>query len=48
LLSLASELGMDAARLEALRAKKAAERGGFVGRIVWHGNRETRVATASR
>jgi predicted house-cleaning noncanonical NTP pyrophosphatase (MazG superfamily) len=30
-LTLASELGMDAARLEALRAKKAAERGGLSG-----------------
>ncbi|MGH8883726.1 MAG: nucleoside triphosphate pyrophosphohydrolase [Egibacteraceae bacterium] len=44
-LTLASELGVDAARLEALRATKAAERGGFAQRIVWHGNRE---AIASR
>ncbi len=47
-LTLAAELGVDAARLEALRAAKAAERGGFTERIVWHGNREAAAATASR
>lgn len=47
-LTLATELDVDAARLEALRAAKAAERGGFTERIIWYGNREAAAATASR
>lgn len=38
-LALAGELGVDAGRLEALRAAKAMERGSFNERIVWCGNR---------
>lgn len=37
-LTLAGELGVDAAGLETLRTAKVAERGGFAERIVWHGN----------
>ncbi|WP_079126065.1 nucleoside triphosphate pyrophosphohydrolase [Streptomyces sp. ERV7] len=36
--ALASDLGLPPERLEAIRAQKAAERGGFGGRIVWTGN----------
>lgn len=43
-LALATELGVDGAQLEELRAAKAAERGGFAGRIVWHGNRAATAA----
>ncbi|MFI9210196.1 nucleoside triphosphate pyrophosphohydrolase [Streptomyces sp. NPDC053253] len=39
LLALAADLGMSAEQLEAIRAAKAGERGGFAGRIVWIGNR---------
>ena len=37
-LALAADLGMNARQMESLRAAKAAERGGFAGRIVWSGN----------
>jgi predicted house-cleaning noncanonical NTP pyrophosphatase (MazG superfamily) len=37
--ALARDLGLDPAQLEKLREAKAAERGGFAGRIVWTGNR---------
>jgi predicted house-cleaning noncanonical NTP pyrophosphatase (MazG superfamily) len=46
-LALATELGVDRARLEALRATKAAERGGFAGRIVWQGNQAATAAIPS-
>jgi predicted house-cleaning noncanonical NTP pyrophosphatase (MazG superfamily) len=36
--ALAALQGLDAAQLERLRAAKAAERGGFGCRYVWHGN----------
>lgn len=39
--TLGADLGVDAVGLEELRAGKAAERGGFGKRIVWHGNRTT-------
>ncbi|MET9956248.1 nucleoside triphosphate pyrophosphohydrolase [Streptomyces sp. NPDC006339] len=39
LLALATDLGISPERLEAIRAEKAGERGGFAGRIVWTGNR---------
>ncbi|MCX9193854.1 hypothetical protein C3Y87_21235 [Carbonactinospora thermoautotrophica] len=37
-LALARDLGVDADDLEDRRRLKARERGGFDGRIVWHGN----------
>ncbi|PIB08553.1 hypothetical protein B1C81_13245 [Streptomyces sp. HG99] len=37
--ALAAEFGVDAERLEQIRAAKACERGGFAERIVWTGNR---------
>lgn len=37
--ALAENLGADRQRLEAVRAAKAEERGGFAGRLVWSGNR---------
>lgn len=37
--ALAADLGAAAAHLEALRAAKAEQRGGFNDRIVWAGNR---------
>ena len=37
-MALADGLGIDWQELERLRAKKAAERGGFSQRIVWSGN----------
>lgn len=39
LYALAGQAGIGPARLEELRAAKAAERGGFAGRLVWLGNR---------
>ncbi|PNG93473.1 nucleoside triphosphate pyrophosphohydrolase [Streptomyces malaysiensis] len=36
--ALATNLGLAEGDLEALRARKAAERGGFTGRFVWMGN----------
>ncbi|MGY5627485.1 pyrophosphohydrolase domain-containing protein [Streptomyces sp. UC1A3] len=36
--ALAADLGAGPEQLESLRAAKAAERGGFTGRIVWTGN----------
>ncbi|MGH8901043.1 MAG: hypothetical protein ACRDYA_05020 [Egibacteraceae bacterium] len=47
-LALAAELGVDRTRLETLRATKAAERGGFAGRIVWQGNRAVPAAMPSQ
>jgi predicted house-cleaning noncanonical NTP pyrophosphatase (MazG superfamily) len=47
-LTLAGELGVDAEGLEVLRTAKAAERGGFTGRIVWHGNRTATTAITSQ
>ena len=38
--ALAADLGVDADQLEKIRKTKAAERGGFGGRIVWTGNRQ--------
>ncbi len=38
-LALAAEADLSAADLEQLRAAKAAQRGGFDNRLVWHGNR---------
>lgn len=38
--AIAADLGADAARLDEVRAVKAAERGGFAGRVVWSGNLE--------
>ncbi|GHG13286.1 hypothetical protein ACFFSH_31575 [Streptomyces filamentosus] len=35
----AAVLGVSAERVEEIRAAKAAERGGFAGRIIWTGNR---------
>ncbi|MGH8909906.1 MAG: hypothetical protein ACRD0K_26275 [Egibacteraceae bacterium] len=46
-LTLAGDLGVDAAGLETLRAAKAAERGGFAGRVVWHGNGAATAAVPS-
>lgn len=40
LYAIAADLGADAARLDEVRAAKAAERGGFAGRVVWSGNIE--------
>ncbi|WP_434096953.1 nucleoside triphosphate pyrophosphohydrolase [Streptomyces mirabilis] len=37
--ALATELGIDPAQLEKIRAAKARERGGFADRIIWTGNR---------
>ena len=37
-LTLAHEAGISQQQLEAIRATKAAERGGFTRRIVWAGN----------
>jgi predicted house-cleaning noncanonical NTP pyrophosphatase (MazG superfamily) len=39
LYALAGCLGLDAAKLEALRREKAERRGAFAERIVWHGPR---------
>ncbi len=39
LYALAGCLGLDAAKLEALRQAKAEQRGAFARRIVWHGPR---------
>ena len=36
---LAADLGVAAEQLEKIREAKAAERGGFGGRVVWMGNR---------
>ncbi|MFF2815009.1 hypothetical protein ACFVT9_05650 [Kitasatospora cineracea] len=36
--ALATAHGADFARVEELRRRKAAERGGFAGRVVWTGN----------
>ena len=44
--TLGADLGVDAAQLEELRAGKAAKRGGFRDRIVWHGN-QTALGAAS-
>jgi hypothetical protein len=35
---MAADLGIGFAHVEKLRETKAAERGGFTGRIVWEGN----------
>ena len=37
-MALADDLGIGQQELETLRAKKAAERGGFAAGIVWSGN----------
>jgi predicted house-cleaning noncanonical NTP pyrophosphatase (MazG superfamily) len=39
LYALADCLGLDAAKLEALRQEKVERRGGFAERVVWHGPR---------
>jgi predicted house-cleaning noncanonical NTP pyrophosphatase (MazG superfamily) len=39
--ALAADLGVTPERLDAVRAAKAKERGGFGGRIVWAGNAES-------
>ncbi|MFE5596235.1 hypothetical protein [Streptomyces sp. NPDC056549] len=38
-LAYAAHLGISAEQVEEIRAAKAAERGGFAGRIIWIGNR---------
>ncbi|MEV7203549.1 nucleoside triphosphate pyrophosphohydrolase [Streptomyces griseoluteus] len=37
--ALAADLGVEAGQLEKIREAKASERGGFVDRIIWTGNR---------
>ena len=37
--ALAADLGVEVEQLEKVRETKAAERGGFTGRVVWTGNR---------
>lgn len=46
--ALADELGIGQPELERLRAKKAAERGGFSQRIVWLGNRRSGQGSGGR
>ncbi|HEX3961977.1 MAG TPA: nucleoside triphosphate pyrophosphohydrolase [Trebonia sp.] len=46
-MALADDLGIGQQELETLRAKKAAERGGFSAGIVWSGNLPAGSATSS-
>jgi predicted house-cleaning noncanonical NTP pyrophosphatase (MazG superfamily) len=46
-MALADDLGIGQQELETLRAKKAAERGGFAAGIVWSGNLPADSATPS-
>jgi len=45
LYALAEHAGTSRQQLERRRAAKAAERGGFTGRIIWSGNRPAAAAT---
>jgi predicted house-cleaning noncanonical NTP pyrophosphatase (MazG superfamily) len=47
LYALAEQAGADRQQLEKLRAVKAEERGGFAGRIIWSGNRESSAEVSS-
>jgi predicted house-cleaning noncanonical NTP pyrophosphatase (MazG superfamily) len=47
LYALAEQGGTDRQQLEKLRAAKADERGGFVGRIIWSGNRPEAAASGA-
>ncbi|MFH8257706.1 nucleoside triphosphate pyrophosphohydrolase [Streptomyces roseolus] len=38
-LAYAADFGVSAEEVEEIRAAKAAERGGFAGRVIWTGNR---------
>lgn len=42
--AIADDLGVSRADLEALRAGKAAERGGFAGRVIWYPDGSPRSA----